>query len=231
MRIFIFFIAVMLVNLAHAAQIRLAESDGEIAGIVSMREVNRIAVQDDRIRAVAKTPNGWAVEHDDITGDVFLIPQQVKEKSPVNLFITTEGGHTFQLLLSPRDIPSEQILIRTLKTDLPANPSVRIELRKDHLAELIRLMRTGSLHKDYQRMSGEGESLPFTLHKNANQINIEDVWQGKSLTGWYISFVSTRNIPTHQLVHNASAIWLEWSDIAPRQHAIIIMERDNERRE
>ena len=66
---------------------------GEITGIISLREVTRIALDGDRIRSVARGRSAYSVTHDLGTGDVYLVAEQGKQPEPVvNLFVVSEKG-------------------------------------------------------------------------------------------------------------------------------------------
>ena len=71
----------------------------------------------DRIARVVRSPDGFAVEHDAASGDLYLQrPRTRRTRSrptiPVTLFIGTERGFTYRLTLTPAERGSAQILIR-----------------------------------------------------------------------------------------------------------------------
>ena len=102
---------------ALAMQILDAADHAELAAEISIAGVNRIALAGDRIARVVRAPDGFAVEHDAATGDLYL---RLVEASPgeggryaeASLFIGTERGFTYRLTLSPAARESAQILIR-----------------------------------------------------------------------------------------------------------------------
>ena len=59
---------------ALAMQILEAADHGEIAAEISATNVNRIALAGDRIAKVVRSPDGYAVEHDAASGDIYLRP-------------------------------------------------------------------------------------------------------------------------------------------------------------
>lgn len=96
---------------ANALQIKQATDNGQITAIVSAQEISRVSLLKDRIRMV----NGDKqvdITHDAETGDVYIKPSDMPLSKPLNLFIATEKGFTYQLLLIPKSVPSEQVLIR-----------------------------------------------------------------------------------------------------------------------
>jgi hypothetical protein len=96
---------------ANALQIKQTTDNGQITALVSAQEISRISLAKDRIRMVNGDPE-VDITHDSKTGDIYLKPVAVPLSKPINLFISTEKGFTYQLLLMPEKAPSEQIIIR-----------------------------------------------------------------------------------------------------------------------
>jgi len=107
----ILFLVMASASNAHALQIKQATDNGQITAIVSAQEISRINLTKDRIRMVNGDPE-VDITHDSETGDVYLKPSTKPLTKPLNLFISTEKGFTYQLLLMPEKVPSEQIIIR-----------------------------------------------------------------------------------------------------------------------
>ena len=99
---------------ALAMQILDAADHAELAAEISATDVNRIALAGDRIAKVVRSPDGFAVEHDGASGDLYLRPLTAGPAvhEPVTLFIGTERGFTYRLTLMPAARDSAQILIR-----------------------------------------------------------------------------------------------------------------------
>ena len=132
---------------AAAMQILEAADHAELAAEISARSVNRIALHGDRIAKVVRSPDGFAVEHDAGSGDLYLRPTKsdVPALDPVTLFIGTEKGFTYRLTLTPADRDSAQILIRNAQV-LSAAQGVHGGAAPalaggPHVAQLVRLVR------------------------------------------------------------------------------------------
>ena len=128
---------------AAAMQILDAADHAELAAEISSTQVNRIALHGDRIAKAARAPDGFAVEHDAASGELYLRPagRGSADGTPVTLFIGTEKGFTYRLTLTPADRDSVQILIRNAKA-LPEAAVVAAPLAGDpHVAALVRLVR------------------------------------------------------------------------------------------
>lgn len=219
--IFITIPFLLLSSASWAAQTRFAKDNAEIGAVVSAGEVSRISLHDDRIRSVTGLPAGFSVEHDGATGDVFLIPQDFGATADgfINLFIISEAGYTYQLLLQLRDIPSEQILIRNpsaKSADAPTDAS-----RHEQIAALLRAAIAGEPLKGYRRFGvgiGEYELLPNFLSS--------EVWQGAHFRAVLMTRIGEADGTTAKALaaHHAGA-WMS----ADGGRAIIVMEaRDDE---
>ena len=134
---------------ALAMQILDAADHGELAAEISATNVNRIALAGDRIAKVVRSPDGYAVEHDAASGDIYLRPAGTRSgtgpesgtvRDPVTLFIGTERGFTYRLTLMPSARASAQILIRNADA-VPAAASVPVSSSEPYVAALVRLVR------------------------------------------------------------------------------------------
>ncbi|MDE0048730.1 MAG: type-F conjugative transfer system secretin TraK [Rhodospirillales bacterium] len=135
---------------AAAMQVLDAADHGEIAAEISATGVNRIALAGDRITKVVRSPDGFAVEHDAASGDLYIRPAGGATGTPgagtagfepVTLFIGTEAGFTYRLTLTPAPRDSAQILIRNGDIAPAAGSVVPASGGDPHVAVLVRLVR------------------------------------------------------------------------------------------
>ena len=130
---------------AAAMQILDATDHAELAAEISATGVNRIALAGDRIAKVVRSPDGFAVEHDAASGDLYLrafapAGSGGAAHGPVTLFVGTERGFTYRLTLTPAARGSAQILIRN--RDAPAPGAAADTLAGGpHIAALVGLVR------------------------------------------------------------------------------------------
>ncbi len=128
---------------ALAMQILDAADHAELAAEISATGVNRIALAGDRIARVVRAPDGFAVEHDAVSGDLYLRPLSRNAgaaNDPVTLFVGTERGFTYRLTLIPAVRESAQILIRNAAA-LPGAAVADAVAGGPHIAALVRLVR------------------------------------------------------------------------------------------
>ena len=128
---------------AVAMQIIDAADHAELAAEISATGINRIALAGDRIAKVVRSPDGFAVEHDAASGDLYLRPvaAEAGEHDPVTLFVGTEQGFTYRLTLTPSDRDSAQILIRNAAAVPATAASAPASGSDPHVAALVRLVR------------------------------------------------------------------------------------------
>ena len=139
---------------AAAIQTLDATDHAELEAAVSATGVTRVALVDDRIRRIIRSPGGFDVEHDAATGDLYLrraeAPGPASDEMsdaplPVTLFLGTERGFTYRLTLTPDARPSAQVLIRNAAAvaGLPA-PAPAGAKRDARIVELVRLVRAAA---------------------------------------------------------------------------------------
>ena len=215
--IIIFTLVISLASFVEAAQIRVVEDNAEIAAVISFKEVNRISIENDRIVSLAAVPRGFSIDHDDVTGDLFLVPDLTTATGhPINLFITSEGGQTYQLILSPRDIPSEQILLRSsapLENDYAGFSSPR----REEISELMRRMITGEFLRDYKRSAAPLVS--DAIHWA--HVIPQEIWAGRDFYGMSLLTIGNKAMPAPDaLAPGAAAVWVS----EDQTKAVIILE-------
>ena len=205
---------------SFAAQIRIVEDNAEIDAVISSREVSRIALQDDRIIGLSAVPLGFSIDHDVDTGDLFLVPVPGAEMSKaVNIFITSEQGYSYQLLLRTMDVASEQILIRNPKAKSSAERP--LSPRRQELAQLIRGVITGALIDGYKRIG----TSPDTIIVARPDILPVETWQGEIFKASRLKSINgTPLTSASSLMPDAAAVWVSLD----QQEAIIVMEVGSE---
>ena len=124
---------------AAGLQILQATDHAELSAEVSSTEVNRIALEGDRIARVVQSTGGFRLEHDPVRGDLYLYPgaggpggpapfsgaapagaqAPGRAQAPVTLYVGSEKGLTFRLRLVPVERDSAQILIRSVVANEP----------------------------------------------------------------------------------------------------------------
>ena len=140
-------IAVWAAGQAQALQIVEAVDHAELTAEVSSTEVNRIALDGDRVARVISSPGGFTVEHDPVRGDLYLYPSLGigglapalrAAGSGVTLYLGTERGFTYRLSLTVAERDSAQILIRNTAAGGSGSAELAADGYPNELAALIR---------------------------------------------------------------------------------------------
>ncbi|HZW61148.1 MAG TPA: type-F conjugative transfer system secretin TraK [Candidatus Babeliales bacterium] len=123
---------------SFALQIKAIKDNQTVSAKISAKELTRIFVSGDRIQSTRGVNGAYELIKDEKLGAVFIKSSPFYLHKPFNLFVTTELGHTYNLLLTPMDIPAENIELK------PLSPSMivasRWERNLPYLETLIRLM-------------------------------------------------------------------------------------------
>ena len=178
---------------AVAMQLLEAVDHAELAAKISATDVNRIALIGDRIARVVRAPDGYAVEHDAVSGDLYLRPADAANRvaAPATLFIGTERGFTYRLTLTPSDRDAAQILIRNADAlpDVAAEaPRSPVSASDPHIAALVRLVRAVARREPlagYEILAGGGSA--------AAGVRLIETWRGPRLRA--LVFEAGRSVP------------------------------------
>ncbi len=172
---------------ALAMQILDAADHAELAAEISATGVNRIALAGDRIARVVRSPDGFAVEHDARSGDLYLRPLSHDADAapdrgpgqaghdPVTLFVGTERGFTYRLTLIPAVRDSAQILIRNA-TARPGAAVADPVAGGPHIAALVRLVRAVA-----RREALPGYAIARGGGVSPAGMNLIETWRGPRL--------------------------------------------------
>ncbi len=179
---------------ATAMQVLDAVDNAELAAEISANGVSRIALGHDRIVRVVRSPDGYAVEHDAATGDLYLRPavpqpgtaatespgsgaEGMPVPDPVTLFIGTERGFTYRLALTPTGRDAAQVLIRNSDAIPAAFTAGPTSGSDPHVAALVRLVRAVARREPlpgHEILAGGGNP--------AQGIRIVETWRGPRLS-------------------------------------------------
>ena len=141
---------------AFAMQIKESGGDGVISASVSGIDLNRIRVISDRISSVRHNDGEIEVLEDASKGEIYL---RTKISDPISVFITTERDHTYQMLLVPKKIPSEQIFIKNEEAILEGISAEvsGADSYKESIADLIWAMRSSQEIEGYTRIKKKSQ--------------------------------------------------------------------------
>ena len=165
---------------AAAMQLLEAVDHAELSAEISAVEINRIALMGDRVLRVVRAPDGFTVEHDAATGDLWLrrVAAAAPDGTPVTLFLGTEKGFTYRLTLTPSARDAAQILIRNpdAMPDAAGNSrdaDASISASDPHIAALVKLVSAVARR----------EALPgYSIHAGGGSfaagVRLIETWRG-----------------------------------------------------
>ncbi len=112
-------LAALLLSLsAHATQRVEGATDRHVEVSVSAKEQNRLAVAGRQIVTVVPSAKGAiSYQKDEVMGALyFSLSGNAPEGSTVTLFVGDDQGQTYKIILVPRSIPGEEIVLQPPRT-------------------------------------------------------------------------------------------------------------------
>jgi len=121
---------------ARALQIVEAIEGESVLARISARELTRITIDRARVRAVTGLEGQLLVEKDEQAGAVYVRPLDTSR--PVNVFVSSDAGRTYALVLQPVDMPADTIVLRD-RTQRGAAQESALERSGAH-AQMVKAM-------------------------------------------------------------------------------------------
>lgn len=127
---------------------------------ISAHETTRIAIEGGRIKRVFGSAGELAIEADKTLGQMFITPSGENAEKPINLFIVSESGLTYTMLLQPVEVPSEVII---LKEKVKKGDLTQIEKSGDYERVIKSLMFTMANNQmpDDMQVTEKNQIIPF----------------------------------------------------------------------
>jgi len=143
-------VASIIVSASAFAGVHEVRPGDVIKDTISSKEVNRIAFEGDRIKSLFKSDGDFTYDNDEQTGEVFIRPERDGSRKPLSFFVTTEQGGTYQLLLTPADVPSASVVLRPISLNLAEARAWEGEAPyQETLAYLLKALVSGQPPKGY----------------------------------------------------------------------------------
>jgi conjugal transfer pilus assembly protein TraK len=138
--------------MAQADQIKIVQDGSSATANISAVDTNRISVLDDRIVRLFSQEGLFSYQHDPERGDLYL---QIMDDTagPLSFFVTTEKGYTYKLVLTPANIPSEQLVLRNPAATGGSQSAAAFEVKGEYqetVAAIIRAMIVGAPLPGYE---------------------------------------------------------------------------------
>ncbi|MFT4718437.1 MAG: hypothetical protein ACI9IL_000769 [Rickettsiales bacterium] len=141
-------IAIFYSNVSFSAQLIKVSPDISVKANISAYELNRLNISGGKILDIIVKKGDLIIDRNKETNDIYLSLPYSKSRSIINIFVVSESNHTYQLLLIPKRIPSEQIFLIENSID-----DKKLQIKDDYRDEIISFYKTiynKELHPDYK---------------------------------------------------------------------------------
>ena len=226
---------------ARALQILEASDHAELVAEISDTDVNRIALDGDRVSRVIQSPGGFAVEHDPVRGDLYLHPDTgaalapapgnwpapAGAQAPVTLYLGTEQGFTYRLSLSVVSRDSAQILIRNAAVGAGSVGRTR-PVAAEHRGEAVALILAVARREP---VAGYVIVPAPDSCMSAERGSLMELWRGPRFTARVLRTPADGVEDAQQLARSSAgpvvAAWLSAPGRGPKGERIAVLVEDN----
>ena len=181
----------LLSNQSVALQVKEMIQDERLTLKVALYDLNRIEVRGDRIASVFGNSGTFTLDHDTDRGHLYIKPTQSNGKRPLSLSITTENGLVQDLILTPFDMPSETIILKTGRESFGSHQPGPIDLIQSMAQGIVPQRFEGAFEGGFE-VREEGRELYFWKNIRTRQIKS---YRNAYLIGEVISFKNETGKP------------------------------------
>ena len=158
-----------------------AADHAELSVEIAAAGVIRIALENDRIARLIRGPDGFAAEHDPASGDLYLRPADGsiaadEPVAPVSLFLGTEKGFTYRLILTPTAGGAAQVLIRNPAAVVSASSGTAVA-GDPRIGTLVHLIRAVA-----RREPLGGYAVESQAGRSTAGLEVVEIWSGRRFT-------------------------------------------------
>lgn len=216
----------ILSSAVSAMQFHTAIDGEQVNAEISAEETSRITLINDRIKQFFVSQGRVIIEKDETKGDIYLTPTNLFQNKNINLFITSEQGKTYSLVLAPKTMSSTTIAVKSPNAN--KNEAIEWEQSNDYettLVELIKTVSIGGIPKGY-----EYKALDKNTDIKAKGFNLKIIarLQGDKLNATIFELKNTSdktiNLAVTDFAHlNSKALALESHKLHPKQIGKVFM--------
>lgn len=117
---------------------------------ISQAGLTRITVKGDRISNVFGVAGEYVMEPDEDQGQVFIRPLE-PALNPISLTLTTEGGHTQDLRLVPKDQAPEALILKA-EQNPDVEKAAQGSITRNEIEELLHACEEGRIPIGYENI-------------------------------------------------------------------------------
>lgn len=145
----------------EAGQIKIVTNGSVTNALISRHEPNRITVVDDRIKSVIHKAGTFSIQDNKEIGDIFITPSSANRLQTLSLFVHTEKNKTYQLILTPQEMPGQNLVLRPAMLEQNNNQALVAEARSTEVTKIMKALWSGEALDGYLR-NYPAESSPST---------------------------------------------------------------------
>lgn len=131
--------------------IKMTSEEIPVQANISQQEPTRIKVMGDRIAQVIHKSGVFSLQENPSAGEIFITPTPDIKKQPINVFVITEQGGTYTLVLTPKDMPATSVILNPGNTSHKASLWEQQTPWQQTVVSLIKALGQGRLLPGYQR--------------------------------------------------------------------------------
>lgn len=180
-------------NAEAALQTKLIANNQTVKAYVAANNKTRLFVSGERISALRGTPDAYTYVNDDRNGQVFITPTPPFKTKSFSLFVTTEQGKTYGLILTPHSALSDSIML------LPNNPINQLPIPtaddNEQMIHLLRAMISNTPQPGYTQVKINNAVGKSVLNHRV-RMQLLSVYQGES---WQGEIYRVTNLSNRQL--------------------------------
>jgi len=145
---------------------------------IAAHNVSRLSIDGGKIRELKVDPTELTVEPDPANGQAFIRPKMAD--APITVFVISESGRTYTLILQPSEVPSETVILRDVNRQASEVPKIeRMGSYEKVVRSFIVAMASGAQPEglDFEPMQRE-----FNLWENSRLIQTAQ-YAGRNFIG------------------------------------------------
>ena len=183
---------------------------------ISTKTLTRITIKDERINKIISDSNRFITETDAVSGAIFI---RAKDTQAFPLFLTTEAGNTYHLLLIPQATESDNIeIIPPLREE--NDNWVKHNPYQTEITQLMQGMVKNTPPMGYRILVNK--KIPAPLFGRHIKATVQVMYQGKYLQGIVFTLTNTGSTTitlSHTLLAQPNVLAIAFTDekLAPKQ--------------
>lgn len=185
----LFFLFELLLEPSCFALQTVSIADNQTRNItVSAHELSRIFVEGDRIQNVRGLEGAYILTKDIVQGQIYIKPTSPYQAKAFNLFITTEQGRNYNLVVTASAVSGQDIELK------PSTPGKEVELweKNTEYSQVLVKLITGMINDEVpsgylvvypDRKAKRAKEVKKAIKHNKLTISLQKRYLGKYLSG------------------------------------------------